>query len=455
MLRGGIGVNAPAPTPSSGVAALLELGQVDADAWRRLFDPVGDTAGGTPAAPAADGYAPRSIGLRAQQLTIGDRQLDRLVAGISEADGSWRATLDAVQLAGYAEYRPARPGPTATAAGRVYARLSRLSLPKQEAERVESLLEQQPASVPSLDVVVDDLELRGKRLGRVEIEAVNRGGEGSSRRAWQLTRLNLITPEARLTASGSWGDAGRPGAPRRSAIDFALELADSGDYLERLGTGRTIRGGKGRLVGRIDWQGSPFELDYDSLGGRFKVAIEAGQFLKVEPGVARLLGVLSLQTLPRRLTLDFRDLFQRGFAFDSITGDVAIRQGVARTNNLLMRGAQAAVLMEGEADIERETQDIRVVVVPEINAGTASLAYAAINPAIGLGTFLAQLVLRKPLIQAGTREFQVSGTWDEPVIERLERRFDEPLPNLDPAPLAADAPPPAAGSEAPIVRPVR
>ena len=140
----------------------------------------------------------------------------------------------------------------------------------------------------------------------------------------------------------------------------------------------------------------------------------AGQFLKVEPGVARLLGVLSLQTLPRRLTLDFRDLFQRGFAFDSITGDVAIRQGVARTNNLLMRGAQAAVLMEGQADIDRETQDIRVVVVPEINAGTASLAYAVINPAVGLGTFLAQLVLRKPLIQAGTREFQVSGTWDEP-----------------------------------------
>jgi uncharacterized protein YhdP len=77
------------------------------------------------------------------------------------------------------------------------------------------------------------------------------------------------------------------------------------------------------------------------------------------------------------------------------------------------------VLMEGRADIARETQDLRVVVVPEINAGTASLAYAAINPAVGLGTFLAQWFLRKPLMEAGTREFHVTGRWDDPKVEQV------------------------------------
>ena len=86
-----------------------------------------------------------------------------------------------------------------------------------------------------------------------------------------------------------------------------------------------------------------------------------------------------------------------------------------------MNGVQAAVLMDGSADIARETQDLRVVVVPEINAGTASLAAAVINPAIGLGTFLAQLVLRQPLIAAGTREFHIDGTWADPKIDRVER----------------------------------
>ena len=90
--------------------------------------------------------------------------------------------------------------------------------------------------------------------------------------------------------------------------------------------------------------------------------------------MAKLLGVLSLQSLPRRLALDFRDLFSEGFAFDFVRGDVAIEDGIAATNNLQMKGVNAAVLMEGRADIERETQDLKVVVVPEINAGTASLA---------------------------------------------------------------------------------
>jgi uncharacterized protein YhdP len=158
------------------------------------------------------------------------------------------------------------------------------------------------------------------------------------------------------------------------------------------------------------------------MGGQLALAMEAGQFLKAEPGAARLLGVLSLQALPRRLLLDFRDVFQQGFAFDSVSGDVTIAQGVASTNNLRMRGVQAAVLMEGEANLQRETQDLKVVVVPEINAGTASLAYAAINPAIGLGTFLAQLFLRKPLAEAGTREFHITGSWDDPKVEKIERK---------------------------------
>ena len=136
---------------------------------------------------------------------------------------------------------------------------------------------------------------------------------------------------------------------------------------------------------------------------------------------ARLLGVLSLQSLPRRLTLDFRDVFSDGFAFDFVRGDVHITQGKASTNNLQMKGISAAVLLDGRVDIARETQDIRVVVVPEINAGTASLVATVINPAIGVGTFLAQWLLRRPLMEAATQQFHIAGTWSDPRIERVGR----------------------------------
>ena len=72
---------------------------------------------------------------------------------------------------------------------------------------------------------------------------------------------------------------------------------------------------------------------------------------------------LNLQALPRRLMLDFRDVFSEGFAFDAFRGDVSIQQGMASTNNLQMKGVNAAVLMEGRADLARETIEIKVVVV--------------------------------------------------------------------------------------------
>ena len=132
--------------------------------------------------------------------------------------------------------------------------------------------------------------------------------------------------------------------------------------------------------------------------------------------------MLSLQALPRRLTLDFRDLFSAGFAFDFVRGDVKLERGVATTNNLQMKGVNAAVLMDGSADIDRETQNLRVVVVPEIDAGTAALAATVINPAIGIGAFIAQLVLKQPLIKAATREFHVGGTWADPQVTQIKGR---------------------------------
>ncbi len=204
-------------------------------------------------------------------------------------------------------------------------------------------------------------------------------------------------------------------------MNFRLDVNDGGQLLTRLGMKDLVRRGRGKLEGQIAWQGSPLGLDYPSLSGAFTVNIESGQFLKADPGLAKLLGVLSLQSLPRRLTLDFRDVFSDGFAFDFLRGDVTIAQGIASTNNLQMKGVNAAVLMDGRADIARETQDIRVVVVPEINAGTASVVAGVINPAVGLGSFLAQLFLRQPLMKAATQEFHVDGTWSDPRVTKVTR----------------------------------
>lgn len=441
VLRGSIGVGLSpqesAPMPEAGVVANVNLSTFDADAWNTVLSQAAGTASlaasaGSVAAtdPALD-YLPTSLAVRARELSFGGRKFNNVVLGGSREGLLWRANLDARELNGYLEYRQ----PSGAEAGRVHARLARLVIAPSAASDVEALLNEQPASIPALDIVVDDFELRGLRLGRVEVEAINRGAgarEGGVRE-WRLNKLNITTPEAVLTASGNWVSisaqagggavASRSASPqRRTVMNFKLDIANGGELLSRFGMPGVVRRGRGKMEGQVAWIGSPITLDYPSMTGAFVVNVESGQFLKAEPGIAKLLGVLSLQALPRRLALDFRDVFSEGFAFDFVRGDVAIEQGIAKTNNLQMKGVNAAVLMEGRADILKETQDLRVVVVPEINAGTASLIASVINPAVGVGSFLAQMFLRRPLIEASTQEFHIDGSWADPKITKVERK---------------------------------
>ena len=207
-------------------------------------------------------------------------------------------------------------------------------------------------------------------------------------------------------------------------------MADAGKLLQRFGYEHVLAGGKGNLTGELNWAGLPYALDVPSLSGHIQLDLQSGQFLKVEPGAAKLFAVLNLQALPRRLALDFRDVFSEGFAFDGITALAQITNGVAVTDNFKMRSVSATVLLGGTADIAGETQNLRVVVVPEINAGAASVVYGlAVNPVIGLGTFLAQLFLRKPLMKAFTFEYLVTGSWKEPNVVKLDVKSDDKVKN--------------------------
>jgi uncharacterized protein (TIGR02099 family) len=457
VLRGsiavGLGAEESAPLPAQGVVANLAFKTLDVEAWERLLPaqpprsgeraPAGASSSGASSATPLQDFLPTSFALRAQQLRAGGRHFDQVVVGGMRDGPTWRANVSATQLNGYVEYHQ----PRASGGARLHARLARLVVPREASAEVESLLDEPAAtSLPALDIVAEDFELRGKRLGRLEVEAVNRSGSGSDDdvlREWRLNRLALTTPEAVFSASGNWAAVGAqaagtsrsartPAAPRRTAMTFRLDIQDAGALLDRLGMKDVVRRGKGQLAGTVVWKGSPLSPDYPSMSGQLHIDVESGQFLKSDPGLAKLLGVLSLQALPRRLTLDFRDVFSEGFAFDFVRGDATVTEGVARTNNLQMKGVNAAVLIDGQADLARETQNLRVVVVPEINAGTASLVAAAINPAIGLGTVLAQLFLRQPLIKATTQEFRIDGSWSDPQVRRVET--GAPAPALENTP---------------------
>ncbi len=420
VLRGSISLGSSgvqsAPLPETGVSLLVQLASIDVDRWEAWLSSLGSPDRTTTGNSTTTHYLPTSFAIQTPEVSVDGRHLHQVLVGGSRQGDLWRATVSAQEVNGYTEYRPG----TASNPARLFARLAYLNIPPSASSDVDNFLSEQPASIPALDIVVNDLELRGKRLGRAEVDAVNRVMPGGGRE-WRLNKFNLSMPEASFNATGNWS-AAQASAPKKTLLDFTMDVNDAGDLLKRLGMPDAVRSGKGKLTGQVGWVGSPLSPDYPSMSGQFSVNIERGQFLKTDPGAARLLGVLNLQALPRRLLLDFRDVFSEGFAFDFFRGDVDIQQGMAHTNNLQMKGVNAAVMMEGKADIARETQDLKVVIVPDINAGTASLVYSTINPVIGLTSFLAQYFLRRPLTEANTQEFHVDGTWGDPKVTRINSK---------------------------------
>jgi uncharacterized protein YhdP len=201
-----------------------------------------------------------------------------------------------------------------------------------------------------------------------------------------------------------------------------MDVTDIGRALARWGLPPGIRRGTAKIEGQLDWAGSPHDFDYPSLGGQLAVEAANGQFVKLEPGIAKLLGILSLQALPRRITLDFRDVFSEGLAFDTIIGTLKIDRGIVRTENFLIQAPSTRVLMAGQVDLTRETQKLRVRVTPHISESISIAGALLGGPVAGVAAFLAQKMLKDPLEKLASFDYSVTGTWLDPQVSKIERQ---------------------------------
>jgi uncharacterized protein (TIGR02099 family) len=424
VTRGGIGVNVPAPEPEDGMMINVNMKSISVDQWLALGNEVASAgtgdAGATTGAVGpgmAQYFIPTIIAARATQLELGERKLNDVVVGASHQKNVWQANIDARQVSGHISWNEQ----AGQALGKVTARLASLNIPESTAAEVKDLLESEKsaaANIPALDIVAERFQLFNKQFGRLELVASN--AKALAGREWRIEKLALVNPDGALKATGRW--VTRDGKSN-TGMNFTLDIADAGRLLDRLGFPGTLQRGKGQLSGDLGWAGLPYALDIPSLSGQIQMNVANGQFLKQDPGAAKLLGVLSLQALPRLLKLDFHDVFSEGLAFDGITANAKIARGVVTTNNLNMHGLAATVLMDGTADIANESTNLHVVVIPEFNLGTGPLMYGlAVNPVIGLGSFLAQWFLRAPVMKALTYQMMVTGPWKAPVITKLDAK---------------------------------
>jgi len=396
-----------APLPASGVTLSVVQPMLDIDVWRGLLaGPESGQAvvGGKSAAPLP--FA--TIDLKTAELHVHGRRFhDVLLNGVRN-DARWRFDLASRGAQGQITW-------DGTGAGRISGHLSQFTLPAVDSTGNGSSTPEPDTTdnnqeMPAIDFVIDDFRLQEKALGEVHVVAENRAG------AWQA-KLDVKNDAAKLHGTGRW----RPSltAPE-TTLTFKLDVNDAEKLLGRMGLADAMRRGTAQLEGDLTWAGIPSALDLSSLSGRLKIDAGRGQFKKLEPGVGRLLGVLSLQSLPRRITLDFRDVFSEGFAFDSIEGTASINRGQMHTEGLNIRGPAAKVLLSGNVNLVAETQDLKVRVHPAVGESIAVGAMIA-NPAVGAIAWVAQKVLNDPLDQAFAFEYAVTGGWSDPQVDKINR----------------------------------
>jgi uncharacterized protein (TIGR02099 family) len=343
---------------------------------------------------------PVSLELKFGVLDAFGRRLTQVALRASAEAAGWSANVTAEELAGDVSYR-ARPQP------RVVARLARFTVPADTPAGTPAQPATRPSELPALDLVAEEFTFRGKRLGRVELVASRAGDD------WRIERASMVNPDASVTGSGIWH-----AAPSRTALQFDLQAGDAGGFLARVGQPGTVKGGRARLQGSLAWQGDPATLDFPTLGGELQMNAENGQFLEIEPGLGKLIGLISLQSLPKRVTLDFRDVFSKGFQFDRIASSARIDSGVLKLKEFRMRGSAAEVEMTGEADLAHETQDLRVRVLPSL-ADSAALGIGIVNPVAGVAAVIAQRILKNPLGQIFAFDYLVTGTWSDPKVAKV------------------------------------
>ncbi len=282
-------------------------------------------------------------------------------------------------------------------------------LPAAEPVNAEQAAKTQPGDIPALDISIENLQIKGKHIGRFQMIG------HPEKKDWRMRRLNITNPDGSLVGDGVWSGAQ---GQQNIQLNLLLDISDAGKILARSGYPNTVKGGSGRLEADLSWAGTPGEFSYATLNGSLKLDTGKGRFLKMDPGAGKLLSVLSLQDLPRHIALGFTDVFSEGFQFDSINGNATIKDGVIETQDFHIDGPSAKVTMKGNVDLNRGTQELRVKVLPTIG-NSMSVIGAFINPAVGIGSLIVNKVLGNPLDNLVSFEYNVSGSWRDPSVVKV------------------------------------
>lgn len=409
--RGSFAVGRRTYLPRSGFALEITGKTLDADRWQTAGEALiaaakklavtGDTEGGATL---------ERVSVDLEELKYSGMNLGAVEARADLMSGSeWRVRVGGTNADGTVTI-------DTEGAGRLHADFKKLHLPAYDRSGIQTILTGNGRRLmPEADIDVEDLRYGEMILGKASVKA-NIEKKADGERVWRLSSLTIANSGGTLTGQGEWHEKG---GKNTHSLHADLKVHDAGVLLTELGYPNVLQKGNGEASVSLTWDGTPWSPVVSTIEGPVKVSLANGSFQQVNTGVGgAVLSLLSMQSLLKRLQLDFSDLVQNGFSFDTLTSESKVVKGVAYTDGTKVIGSHASIISSGKADFNTRTIDYDVLVLPDINAAGASIALAVVNPVAGIGSLVAQLLLRNPLSKIFSTEYKVQGSFDNPTIEK-------------------------------------
>lgn len=387
-----------ASLPSAGEFSLAgDVSRLDLDAWvQSLTDRFAERS--------SDGdLVLKPVLLHADSLLMLGREFPDVDLEIGYEEEILRGSFDSQQLAGGMRYSRSDDGSHS-----VIAQLDRLFLPPPGTG--DTVSETDPATLPEMHIYIDRFSYLGLELGETRIEAYPRGD------GFRIASIEAHSPDFTLNARGDWvkDDTGE-----RSDFDIVMTSESLGSLIDALDISSVLEGGQ--TVVRYDawWPGPPAEFALARLNGEMNFNVIQGTIINADAGAGRMVGLMSITALPRRLAFDFRDVFGTGFSFDEAAGAITLENGIAHTNDLVLKSTAATMEIKGSSSLDEQTFDYILSIKPGVGQALPVLGALAAGPGGAAAGLALQGLFQKSLGEAAEARYSITGPWKEPRVVRI------------------------------------
>jgi len=377
----------------------VRLKQLNLSQWQPYIERLGQRKG-------AGLSSQKKLRLNVQRLTVGTQVFHQVLVDGTEKNDRWVLNLSGREING--TLMLSRQGDKQSISGHLKKLV--VSEDSSEADRVKK------EKLPDMKLTIDNLVVNQARLGELKL-STHRAKDG-----YHIDSLDIGDKNYRIHAQGLQA---KQNNHYRTTLKGYAESINLHALLTAWGINPVIDSKKASIDYQVHWNDKINAFRLNALNGTVDLSVRNGRITELNEaterqlGLGKLISILSLQTIPRRLVLDFSDLQQKGFSFDLAKGVFTVDQGKFYTKKLSIDGPVAYVEMSGLVDVAKESYDMSLKVSPHITASLPVVATIAGGPLVGAFTWLASKIVNQSMREVTSYSYYLHGPWLKPNLKQV------------------------------------